>query len=303
MKERFEGNENKARLVETLKEQRIVAADPQLATALAEAGELLEVPAGDNLIEQDGEDTETYFVIAGSFQILVNGQVVAARGAGNHVGEMAAIQPTQRRSATVKASETSVVLKIGADKLATLGEKFPGIWRVIAKELARRLLERNRFVSHTHDTIKVFIICSTEALEIARIIQSDFQYDPFTVTIWSHGVFLASHYPIESLELQLDASDFAIAIATPDDMTTSREKTTASPRDNVIFELGLFIGRLGRKRSFLVEPRGEEIKLPSDLFGITTVPYRFTGTRDLVTALGPACTCIRNLIRELGPNN
>jgi CRP/FNR family cyclic AMP-dependent transcriptional regulator len=303
MKERFEGGQNTPRLVETLKEQRIVAADSQLATALAEVGELLEVPAGNKLIEQDAEDTDTYLIVAGTFQILVNGQVVGARGPGNHVGEMAAIQPTQKRSATVQASETSVVLKITATQLATLGERFPGIWRAIAKELARRLLERNRFVSQTHDRIRVFIISSTEALEIARTIQSDFQHDPFTVTIWSHGVFLASQYPVESLEHQLDSSDFAIAIATPDDMLTSRAKTTASPRDNVIFELGLFIGRLGRRRSFLVEPRGEEVKLPSDLFGITTLPYRYTGVSDLAAALGPACTCIRNLIRELGANN
>jgi CRP/FNR family cyclic AMP-dependent transcriptional regulator len=86
-------------------------------------------------------------------------------------------------------------------------------------------------------------------------------------------------------------------------MTTSRNKTLPSPRDNVIFELGLFIGRIGSKRSFLVEPRGEEVKLPSDLFGITTVPYRYTGPENLVSALGPACTCIRNIIKELGPNN
>jgi len=158
-------------------------------------------------------------------------------------------------------------------------------------------------VSQTREKISVFIISSAEAIEIARTIQNAFQYDPFNVTLWAEGVFLASHYPVESLERQLDQSDFAIAIAAPDDMTESRGRTMPSPRDNVIFELGLFIGRLGRKRSFLVEPRGEEVKLPSDLHGITTVPYRYTGETELVSALGPACNCMRKIIKELGPNN
>ncbi|MEX3901302.1 MULTISPECIES: TIR domain-containing protein [Paraburkholderia] len=37
------------------------------------------------------------------------------------------------------------------------------------------------------------------------------------------------------------------------------------PRDNVVFELGLSMGRLGRKRGILMEPRGEGVKLPSDM--------------------------------------
>ena len=37
----------------------------------------------------------------------------------------------------------------------------------------------------------------------------------------------------------------------------------------------MFIGRLGRKRTFLVEPRGEEVELPSDLKGITTLTYKY----------------------------
>ncbi|MDG7001889.1 MAG: nucleotide-binding protein, partial [Nitrososphaerota archaeon] len=114
--------------------------------------------------------------------------------------------------------------------------------------------------------------------------------------------FRASWYPVESLERQLDQSDFAIAIAQPDDITQSRGASTPSPRDNVIFELGLFIGRIGRLRSFLIEPRGEEIKLPSDLSGITALPYKYDPT-DIAAAMGPACNRIRAIIRELGPNN
>ena len=139
-----------------------------------------------------------------------------------------------------------------------------------------------------------------EALEIARTIQNAFEHDPFTVVVWTDGVFRASLYPIESLEREVDQSDFAIAIAQPDDVTDSRGLSAPSPRDNVIFELGFF---MGRQRALLMEPRGEEIRLPSDLTGLTTISYKFSGGSDLASALGPACNRLRNIILELGPNN
>jgi CRP/FNR family transcriptional regulator, cyclic AMP receptor protein len=133
-------------------------------------------------------------------------------------------------------------------------------------------------------------------------LQNAFEHDPFLVVIWTDGVFRASQYSIESLEKELDQSDFAIAIAQPDDITESRDKSARTPRDNVIFELGFFMGRLGRHRSLLLEPRGEEVKLPSDLTGITTIPYKYDAN-NLAAALGPACNRVRDVVNELGPNN
>jgi predicted nucleotide-binding protein len=261
----------------------------------------MEVEPGATIIEQGAEDNDVYLIIAGAFDILVNGRKVARRFANDHVGEMAAIQPTQRRSATNTATERSVLCVLTEPQLSELGRQYPDIWRFIAKELARRLEQRNAHVTATHEKIRIFIISSAEALEIARTIQNAFEYD-FTVVVWTDGVFRASWYPVESLERQLDQSDFAIAIAQPDDITSSRGKSLPTPRDNVIFELGLFIGRIGRLRSFLVEPRGEELKLPSDLSGITALPYKYDPA-DLAATMGPACNRIRAVIRELGPNN
>jgi CRP/FNR family cyclic AMP-dependent transcriptional regulator len=144
---------------------------------------------------------------------------------------------------------------------------------------------------------------SSEALEVARAVQNAMDDDSLDVFVWTDGVFRASQYAIESLERELDRSDFAIAIAQPDDSTKSRGRNRPSPRDNVIFELGLFIGRLGRHRSLLLEPRGEKVKLPSDLTGLTTIPYRTATGRDLAGAIGPACNRIRDIINDLGPNN
>jgi predicted nucleotide-binding protein len=231
----------------------------------------------------------------------VNNRLVAKRFCNDHVGEMVAIQPTQRRSATVVARENAVVVKLPEPQFADLINKYPQIVRYIAKELARRLEQRNALVTAVSEKIRVFIISSAEALEIARTIQNAFDHDPFNVAVWTDGVFRASHYSIESLERALDQSDVAIAVAQPDDITESRGQRLATPRDNVIFELGFFMGRLGRHRALLVEPRGEEIKLPTDLAGINTITYRYDAA-DLTRSLATACNRLRDIIRDLGPN-
>lgn len=300
---RFQGERGREVLLETLREQKIVGGSAAIAVDFADRGELLQVATGDSIIEQGDTDSDVYLILTGCFEIIVNGRTIAKRGATDHVGEMSAVQPTQRRAATVKATETSVVYRIPYAEFVAVAQKHCEIWRSIAKELARRLDQRNSLVSSTRDKINVFIVSSAEALRIARAIQNALQHDPFTVVVWTDGVFRASHYPVESLEAQLDESDFAVAIAEPDDVTASRGSSAPTARDNVIFELGLFIGRLGRKRSFLLEPRGDEVKLPSDLRGITTISYRSTGNKELPTAIAPACNQMRDIINDLGPNN
>ena len=250
----------------------------------------------------NGEDTDCFLILSGTFTILVNGKKVATRGPTEHVGEMAAIQPSQPRSATVVAAQLAVVLKVTEPQLSALAQKYPNIYRAFAKELARRLMQRNMLMTALRESIRVFIISSVEALPIARAAQNAFDHDPFTVVIWTDGVFRASHYPVESLERELDQSDFAIAIAQPDDMTESRREAKPTPRDNVIFELGFFMGRLGRHRSLLLEPRDEEVQLPSDLTGITAIPYKYD-LQDPSAVMGPACNRVRDIINECGPNN
>jgi predicted nucleotide-binding protein len=303
LKKRFEGAEGHRLLLESLKEQKMVAGNTDLALEIASKGELIAVPTGKAVIEQGGEDNHIFLILAGTFNIVANGKLIAKRYASDHIGEMAAVQPSQSRSTTVIATENSVLLKLTEPQLAALGAKYSEIYRLIAKELAKRLLQRNSLLGTKRDKIHVFIVSSAEALDLARTIQNAFELDPYDVVIWTDGVFRASHYAIESLERELDQSDFAIAIAQPDDSVRSRGKNKRSPRDNVIFELGLFIGRLGRHRSLLLEPRWEAVKLPSDLTGLTTIPYKHSTGTDLATALGPACNKIRAIINELGPNN
>lgn len=230
----------------------------------------------------------------------VNGKKVAQRSAGDHVGEMAALLLFQLRSASIISVDGSVVGKLTEPQLVSLGKAYPDIWRWIAKELSRRLLQRNRLVAEAREKIRIFVISSVEALPIARAVENAFEYDDYNVTLWTRDVFKASRYPIESLEAELDVSDFAIAIVQPDDVTKIRGEDRAVPRDNVIFELGFFMGRLGRERAILMEPRGGEVSLPTDLSGITTIPYKYADGKGLAAAMGPACNRLRSLINELG---
>ena len=302
----FTGEQGRQLLLEKLCEQKIVAGDQNLAKRILELSEPVGVPAGDSVIEQGAATNDLYLVVAGSFDVVVNGRRIARRYAGDHVGEMAAVQPILRRSATVTATEDSVVVKLSEAQLSELSQAFPVIWRVVASELARRLELRNMLVTSMHDRTRVFILSSKEALPIAQAMQNAFQHDPFDITVWTDGVFRDSSFPITSLEAAIEKSDFAIAIVRPDDIPTTRDHPVAVP--HVTFELGLFIGQLGLRRSFLVEPRAAETQLPSDLSGLTTIGYRMekndlSDSQALATAIAPACNEMRDLINGLGPIN
>lgn len=288
---------------EVLGEQIAVGGNAALAEALDERGELLSFSKGAVLIEQGEETNCIFFVLAGVCDVVVNGRTIAKRGTGTHVGEMAVIQPTQRRSASCIAAEDTVALKLSEQAFSEVAAAYPIVYKAFAKELARRLLERNATINLYREKIRVFIISSAESLPIARAVQNAFEHDQFVTVVWTDGVFKVANYPLQDLEAQIEDSDFAIAIAHADDLTESRGQDWPSPRDNVVFELGLFMGRLGRARAILMEPRDGEVKLPSDLAGITTITYNYEPEADAAAKLAPACNRLRDHINALGPNN
>jgi hypothetical protein len=70
--------------------------------------------------------------------------------------------------------------------------------------------------------------------------------------------------------------DFAAFVFAQDDWTTKGASSEgasgqASPRDNVVFEAGLFGGALGIRRTFILHANGA--KLPTDLLGLTSIRY------------------------------
>jgi len=303
MIKRFEGDAGRRLRTECLMTQKLVSGNRALAEELAEDVELLAFSSGKVLIEQGASDADVYLILAGTVDIVVNGRVIACRGPNDSVGEMAAVEPIQKRSATVIAREETVVAKLTEPDFARYGNRYPEIYRSMARELSRRLMQRNSLVYATRDKTRVFIISSVESLAVARVIQTAFQHDSFITEVWTDGVFKVASYTLESLERKVVNSDFAIAIAHADDFTITRGTEWPAPRDNVIFELGLFMGRLGRDRAILMEPREESVKLPSDFAGVTTIPYRFVKGPEAEVLMAPACNQLRSHILALGPNN
>lgn len=145
----------------------------------------------------------------------------------------------------------------------------------------------------------IFIGSSREGLNIARAI--GYQLEPDAeVTIWNEGFFEPTHGTLDTLINSLNKFAFAIIVLTPDDLVFSREISAHCPRDNIIFELGLFMGHLGHSRTIMVCDYDPPVKLPSDLAGISIA--RYDGSRNdgnLIAAVGPACTLIRGAISRL----
>lgn len=145
----------------------------------------------------------------------------------------------------------------------------------------------------------VFIGSSSEGVEIAEAIQLNLDRI-CEVVIWSQGLFGLSSGTLETLVERLQDFDFAVLALTPDDLTDSRGVEKQSARDNVLIELGLFIGGLGRERTFAVFDRGANIKIPSDLAGVTLAEYQRHSSGNLQSSLGAASTLIKGRVQELG---
>lgn len=143
---------------------------------------------------------------------------------------------------------------------------------------------------------KIFVGSSIEGIEVARKIQNELNHE-FEIVIWNQGIFdrLGLSF-LEILEETLNTFDYGIFIFTPDDTIQSRGETKKIARDNVIFELGMFVGKLSRKKGFLIHPKNMDLHILSDFNGITKASYD-PSTSNLQAALGPVCDQIRTSIR------
>lgn len=111
----------------------------------------------------------------------------------------------------------------------------------------------------------IFIGSSKEGLPIAKKIEASLN-GMAECTLWTDA-FEIGKSNFDNLISQIAFYDYAILVATGDDVITSRKKSSKGARDNVLFEFGLFAGGLGRSRVFYVLESGT--KIPSDLLGLT----------------------------------
>lgn len=166
--------------------------------------------------------------------------------------------------------------------------------------LVQHLKHRVKGISESSTKPKLFIGSSTEGLAIAENIQLGLEYE-VEATIWSQGVFGLSRGNLENLVQVVSNYDFAVLVLTPDDLTLKRGTLGNSPRDNVLFELGLFMGALGRNRTYMVYCQDDDIDLPTDLAGISAATFQKRSDGNLQAALGPVCTRLKQEISRFGP--
>jgi hypothetical protein len=147
---------------------------------------------------------------------------------------------------------------------------------------------------------RLFIASSAESLNIAEAVNVNLDHE-FEITIWTNGTFKLSSSTIDDLVEKSSTVDFALFIFAPDDIASIRSRQEHVVRDNVIFEMGLFIGAIGKSRSFILKPRNQEMHLPTDLLGVNPADYdsnRSDG--DLVSATNRACSLIKSEVERIG---
>jgi hypothetical protein len=126
------------------------------------------------------------------------------------------------------------------------------------------------------DKPRIFLGSSGKQKDLLDALTRDLQ-DVAHVDPWT-SVFQPGSSTLERLLELTREVDFAAFVFARDDWTTANvsaappeESGQASPRDNVVFEAGLFGGALGMRRVFILHANGA--KLPTDLLGFTCVRY------------------------------
>lgn len=147
---------------------------------------------------------------------------------------------------------------------------------------------------------RLFIGSSTEGLDVAYALQENLEFEA-EVTVWSQGFFEPSTATLSALLQNLGEFDFAIVVFSPDDVLRLRGHEFRTARDNVLFELGLFYGRLGAERCFFAVPRGVvDFHLPTDLLGVAPLTYSVARSDgNLVAALATAANQVRRTLRKI----
>ncbi len=144
---------------------------------------------------------------------------------------------------------------------------------------------------------KVFVASSMEAERLAQAVQQNLK--DADVTVWTQDAFQIGQTVVDELRRNLSRSDFGVFVFAPNDIVKIRGQEQLAARDNVVLELGMFIGRLGKERSFIVQPQDVQMRLPTDLLGVVTGRYdQDRATREPAAAIGTACIQIADAMKR-----
>ena len=144
----------------------------------------------------------------------------------------------------------------------------------------------------------VFIASSSEALPVAEAVHIKLEQE-LRPKLWENAFDLSS-VTINTLINKTKEADYAVFVFHADDKTLIREQAYSSVRDNVVLELGMFIGALGLEKCFIIVPKSSEatFRLPTDLAGVTATFYD-DQELDFTDAVTGSCAKIKQSIKKL----
>lgn len=115
----------------------------------------------------------------------------------------------------------------------------------------------------------MFIGSSTKFLPVARAIGAELDSE-IESRVWDRGVFGVASTTLDELVAVAKQVDLATFVFGADDIAELRNNLHFVTRDNVVFELGMFMGAADRSRCFFVTEKGNlDFQIPTDLAGVT----------------------------------
>jgi predicted nucleotide-binding protein len=150
------------------------------------------------------------------------------------------------------------------------------------------------FVASSREAGLVATAVQTVLTETARVHYGELDIE---VRVWTH-TFVIGSSPLRSLISATETYNFGVFVFSADDRVESRDEIEMAPRDNVVYELGLFTGALGTDRVFIMAP--DAVKMPSDVQAVLParyeVPSKPRDPRALRSNVGGACHDILDVI-------
>ena len=291
---RFEGEAGEEALIAALARQVVVGGDRALAERLVRVAEVIDYARGAPVMMQGEPGADIYLVLAGQVSIQVNGREIVTREAGEHVGEMALIDPSARRSASVFACDDAVLARVSEPDFTQVARDYPEMGRVLARELGDRLRARDRLVPARNAAPQLLVVAATDAVPMAKQLHALLEADGIDGKLWPDPLFGAEDFVIDAVQSVLETTDFVVLVL-------GEGNLDERDRDNAIFELGLFIGLLGRERVVLVVPEGGAGHVPAGLVAPSPLVVRAGPAKDLPARLEPIRAELVGFIATRGP--
>jgi len=146
------------------------------------------------------------------------------------------------------------------------------------------------------------VFSSGKSHPIAEAVKENLERHDFTADTWKENFFDENNTaPLNTFLKKLLCFDFAVLVLGDDDLRVDATTggTTAVPRDNVIFELGATMARMGTQKTFLLTPSAPAVTLPTYFKGLNPLTYELRADGNLVAGTGTACRHIRDRMARL----